>query len=137
MEFARRYCGQEIQFDIPRRGLLPSIALKRFAAILLALCFLALGTGTLEYLHNLQHEREDAMEDAALKAAGLPEAPHGPHDESNCEFHAQLHIPLMTAAWVPLLVLLGVFVAFLTQLAPAVVEQRVPSCLGCRGPPRV
>jgi hypothetical protein len=110
---------------------------KRVAPIFLLLFFLALGTGTLEFLHNLEHQREDAREAAEAKAAGLPESPGVPHDDSNCEIHAQLHVPLMAAAWVPLLVLLGLFVAFLTLLAPAMVEQGVPSCLGCRGPPRI
>lgn len=115
--------------------MLPFGRVKRFAPILLLLCIGALGTGTLEYLHNLEHEREDAHEAAEARAAGLPETPHAPHDESNCDIHGQLHVPLMAAAWVPLLILLGLFVAFLTMLAPIAVEQSVPSCLGCRGPP--
>jgi hypothetical protein len=110
--------------------------LRRLASILLLLCFAALGTGTLEYLHNLQHAREDAAEAAVAKAAGLPDTPApAPHNESNCDVHAQLHVPLMTAAWVPLLVLLGLFVAFLTQLAPVPPVQELPSRLACRGPP--
>ena len=48
------------------------------------------------------------MEATVAKAAGLPDAPvPAQHDESNCEVHAQLHIPLMAAAWVPVLILLG------------------------------
>lgn len=89
----------------------------------------------MEYLHNPQHAREDVAEAASARAAGLPDKPHEPHDESNCSFHAQLHVPLMAAGWVPLLVFLGLFVAFLTQIAPAITAQRLPSCLVCRGPP--
>ena len=109
--------------------------MRRVAAILLLICFAALGTGTLEYLHNLQHAREDAVEAAAAKAAGLPEKSQPAHDETNCDVHAQLHVPLMAAAWVPVLVLLGLFVAFLTQLAPVPPVLELTTRLACRGPP--
>jgi hypothetical protein len=110
-------------------------AVRRPAAILLLLCFLGLGSGVLEYLHNLQHEREDAAEAQVARAAGLPQQPHKTHDETNCEFHAQLHVPMLSAGWVPLLVLLGVFVAYLTTLARPLVGQRIPLRIDCRGPP--
>ena len=107
----------------------------RFAAIITALVFLLLGTGTMEYLHNLEHEREDAAEAAIAKATGqpVPEAPH--HDETNCPVHAQLHMPTLPVAWVPLLIFLGVFVTFLTMLAPALVPQPAFAWIDCRGPP--
>jgi hypothetical protein len=108
---------------------------RRVAAISLMLCFLGLGSGALEYLHNLQHEREDAAEAQLARAAGLPEQPHKTHDETNCGFHAQLHVPMLSAGWVPLLVLLGVFVAYLSTLAPPLVGQRIPLRIDCRGPP--
>jgi hypothetical protein len=107
----------------------------RAAAILLALCFLALGSGTLEFLHNLQHQREDASEAALAAAAGRSIPSHQTHDESNCDFHAQLHVPLLAAVWIPLLVLLGAFVAFLTLLARPLAGHRVPLRIDCRGPP--
>ena len=109
--------------------------MRRFAAIALLLCFAALGTGTVEYLHNQQHAREDAAAAVAAKAAGLPEPSHSTHDETNCEFHAQLHLPLIAGGWTPLLILLGLFVAFLTLVAPVMPVRIVPSCLVCRGPP--
>ncbi len=108
---------------------------RNLASILLLLCFAALGTGTVEYLHNQQHAREYAAISAAALNAGLPSLPHGTHDESNCEFHAQLHVPLMATAWIPLLVALGLIVAFLTQLTASVPSRLVPSCRVCRGPP--
>ena len=89
----------------------------------------------LEYLHNQQHAWEDALVTAAARNAGMPELPHGTHDESNCEFHAQLHVPIMAAAWIPLLILLGLFVAFLTQLPSAPSVRQVSGRLVCRGPP--
>jgi hypothetical protein len=103
--------------------------------ILLLLAFGALGTGALEYLHNAEHRREDAREAAAAVAAGRPVKPQPLHDESNCDLHAQLHVPLLAAGWVPLLVCLGLFVAFLTLLAPPLVSQRPLLRLDCRGPP--
>jgi len=111
------------------------VAVRRVAAILLMLVFLALGTGALESLHNHVHALEDAAEAAAAKAAGKPvDLPHE-HNENNCDVHAQLHLPLVTAAWVPLLVLLGAFVAFLTLLAPPPISRRPPLRIDCRGPP--
>ena len=88
-----------------------------------------------EYLHDRQHAKEDAIAAESARAAGLPEKSHEPHDETNCAFHAQLHVPLISAGWVPLLVFLGLFVAFLSTLAPALATQRLPSCMVCRGPP--
>jgi hypothetical protein len=108
---------------------------RRVAAILLMLSFLGLGSGVLEYLHNLQHEREDAAEPKLARAAGLPEQPHKTHDQTNCEFHAQLHVLMLSSGWVPLLVLLGVFIACLTTLAEPLVGQRIPLRIDCRGPP--
>ena len=109
--------------------------MRRHAGILLIVVFFALGTGALEALHNHIHALEDAAEAAALVAAGQPVKPVPVHDENNCDVHAQLHLPLLTAAWVPFLVLMGTFVAFLTLLAPAPVSRRFLIRLDCRGPP--
>jgi hypothetical protein len=107
---------------------------RRTTSILLLLCFAALGTGTLEYLHNLNHAREDAMEDAIAKTNHQP-VEHHHHDESNCEVHAQLHLPYIAAGWVPLLICLGLFVAFLTQLNTPLIPRQLPTRIDCRGPP--
>jgi hypothetical protein len=107
---------------------------RRLASISLMLCFVALGTGTLEYLHNLDHLREDAREANLLRKAGLPVSPQK-HDESNCAVHAQLHLPILNVGWVPLLVFLGLFVAFLSLLATPLIPRPVPAWIDCRGPP--
>ena len=109
--------------------------MRRFPAFIASICFVLLGTGALEYLHNLEHEREDAAQMAIARVAGKPvqEAPR--HDDSNCSVHAQLHLPTLPAAWVPLLICLGVFVAFMTELAPALAPQRAWLHIDCRGPP--
>lgn len=107
----------------------------RLAAVVLLLFFTALGTGLVEHLHNLEHVREDTQLVAAATAAGLPAPQPVQHDESNCDVHAQLHLPLMPVAWVPLLICLGLLVAFLTMIAPRPLAHRLPFSLDCRGPP--
>jgi hypothetical protein len=108
--------------------------LKYLAASLLVTCYLALGTGALERLHDLEHDVQDARIDAWAKAAHLPVLPHH-HDESNCEIHAQLHMAIIFAGWVPLLVLLGLFIAFLTLLDTPLIPRLLPVRIDCRGPP--
>jgi hypothetical protein len=109
--------------------------MQRFAAILLLLCYAALGTGAAEYWHNAEHAAEDAAVLQAARDAGAP-LDHVPlHDESNCPIHAQLHICGMAVSWTLLLVCLGLFVAFLTLLASRLPVQRVALAVSCRGPP--
>jgi hypothetical protein len=112
---------------------------RRLASILLLLWFAALGAGLLEYVHNLQHEADDARAAALLARATSPAGQHAPaaptHDDTNCPIHLQLHMPLLAAGWVPLLVCLGLFVAFLTLLAPRLISHRCPARIDCRGPP--
>jgi hypothetical protein len=107
---------------------------RHIVSIPLVTFFLLQGSGVAEYLHNLQHAREDAIEDAAFKVDGK-QAPAHQHDENNCFVHAQLHIPTIATAWVPLLVFLGVLVAFLTQIATPLVSRRALVRIDCRGPP--
>jgi hypothetical protein len=109
--------------------------LYRLAVIISVTWLLLLGSGAAEYLHNLQHLQEDKAMDAAMLKAGMPISSHPIHDDSNCDIHAQLHLPLLASGWVPLLVFLGLLVAFLTLLAPRLISQRVPLRLDCRGPP--
>lgn len=112
--------------------------MRRVAAILLILCYAALGSGAMERWHNAQHAAEDAAQAAAVVIAPGASLPldHSPiHDESNCPVHAQLHFAGMAVAWVPVLICLGLFVSFLTQLAPRLTPQRVRLAVACRGPP--
>ncbi len=117
-------------------------ALRRVAPILLLVAFTLLGTGTLGYVHDLAH----AIEDRAAAHSHHPghghhhgdgeDHDHPPvHNELTCALHAMLRGPLVASTAVPVLILLGLFVAFLTQLTPVVVSVR-PACrLDCRGPP--
>jgi hypothetical protein len=99
----------------------------------LIIWFLLLGTGTVGLLHNLQHQRQDAL---LANAGTLPpgQIPH--HDESNCLTHALLHAPMLSPGLALLLICLGLLVALLTVRLPALTPQRVPSAFNCRGPPR-
>ena len=108
--------------------------MRRLAAISLVLCFLALGSGVAAFLHNLNHARQDAVAASAATAAGQP-VQHRNHDDSNCDTHLQLHMPLLSAAWVPLLICLGLFVAFLTLLPAPLISRRAPTHFDSRGPP--
>ena len=107
--------------------------MRRIGAIVLALCFVALGTGALRFAHDKAHAYADAR--AARSGSGSDSDPLPHHDETNCDLHALLNAPLMPAGAVPLLVLLGLFVAFLTLLAPQPVSVRVARRIDCRGPP--
>lgn len=109
--------------------------MQRLAAMLMILCYAALGSGAMEYWHNLEHAAEDAIELQSAHDAGQP-LDHAPiHDESNCPFHSQLHLAGLAVAWTPLLICLGLIVAFLTLLVPSSVGRQVVFALPCRGPP--
>jgi hypothetical protein len=110
--------------------------MRSLPAILLALAFLLLGTGALEYIHNLAHQREDAAQIALAKSTRQPVKESPAHNDTNCSLHAQLHLSTLPVAWVPLLIALGLFVAFLTLLAPPLAPQPAFARLDCRGPPR-
>jgi hypothetical protein len=49
--------------------------------------------------------------------------------------HAQLHLALFFTSWTPLLIFFGLFVAFLSLLAVALVSHHAPLRIDCRGPP--
>lgn len=109
--------------------------MQRFAAILLLFCYAALGSGAAEYWHNAEHAMQDAARMRAAHDSGLPLAPVPLHDESNCPVHAQLHICCMAVGWTPLLICLGLLVAFLTLLNSRQPMRRVALAICCRGPP--
>ena len=100
---------------------------RRLSAIVLLASLALLSSGAMEYWHNLAHAYEDAA------TAGSSEPRH--HDETNCPLHAQLHLPMLGPGSVPLLVFLGLFVAFLTQLPRTIESRRALLRLDCRGPP--
>jgi hypothetical protein len=111
--------------------------MHRVGAAILLLCFLGLGSGALRFAHDAAHRQHDARLEHAARAAGIPIEPkdHHPHDESNCDLHALLNAPLALTNETPLLVQLGLFVAFLTLLSTPVARLRLPARIDCRGPP--
>jgi hypothetical protein len=113
--------------------------LKRLASIVLLICFAGLGSGWFRHAHDVAHAAADAAAFQARAGHGNSSAPapsDAPrHDESNCSLHALLNAPLLHAAVLPLLVLAGLFVAFLSLLAPPPVSRRHIDRLDCRGPP--
>ena len=109
--------------------------LRRSVSLLLLVCFLALGSGYALYLHEQQHAREDAEEAAAAKAAGLPAPDHPDHDDNNCPVHAQLHMLMVTGTVLPVILLLGLAVVFLTELPAQSPTSHAPLVADCRGPP--
>jgi hypothetical protein len=104
--------------------------------MVLVCAFVLLGTGVLRHWHDAVHALADAR---ALLAATSDTEPHDHqppiHDASNCDVHAQLAMPLTVDGIVPLLILLGLFVAFLSMVAPEPVHVRPTLRLDCRGPP--
>lgn len=111
------------------------LIVRCWISILLVMCFAALGSGAVGQWHDLEHAREDAAIAALAREASLPEPAPVQHDESNCSMHARLQSPMVSIAWVSLLVCLGLLVAFLTEIAPAPVSHRFTLQLTCRGPP--
>src|SRR3954468_7366705 len=98
------------------------VSVPRITAAILVMAYLALGSGAVERWHNAQHAAEDARVVAAAREAGAP-VPQTPfHDDVNCVTHSQIHLSGLAVAWVPLLILLGLFVAFLTLLPVRVPE---------------
>src|SRR5260221_8447209 len=107
-----------------------SRAVGRFCSILLLAGFLVLGSGLLESLHLRTHLLEHAKAKSAQTDPDQSE-----HSEKDCALCFQLHVPTLSSGWVPLLVCLGLLVAFLTLLAPPLTPQRIVLRVDCRGPP--
>jgi hypothetical protein len=111
---------------------------RRWPAIFLLIGFCALGTGLLEYLHLRVHQHESAQHLAHVHddhdAAPGEDPADQPADE-HCELCLHLRAATASAGWVPVLVCLGLFVAFLTLLSPRIAPQRVALRIDCRGPP--
>jgi hypothetical protein len=101
---------------------------RRLPAIILFLAFLGLGSGLLESLHMATHLREHAASKATH--SNQPE-----RSESDCALCIQLHVPALSSGWVPLLVCLGLLVAFLSLLTSLPPLQHFLPRIDCRGPP--
>ena len=90
--------------------------LRRLASILLILAFLGIGTGAIEYWHNLDADASS-------------------HDESNCPTHAMLRAPGIVAAAAPLLCHIDTQADRVHVLCSSLHPQHAPARIDCRGPP--
>jgi hypothetical protein len=93
-------------------------ALRRLASILLILVFLGIGTGAVEYLHNLDHQGNSQS-----------------HDESNCPTHAILRASAVLSAAPPLLCISDAQPDRVATISSSLPSQHTPARIDCRGPP--
>jgi hypothetical protein len=108
---------------------------SRFASILLLGVFTLLGSGALQHLHQLQHEREDALSARAADAAGQPQPAKPSHDDTTCGLHRLLHQPIDVVAWAPAEMKMGLLPLLLDSLTPSLPDQTSLRPADCRGPP--
>jgi hypothetical protein len=99
---------------------------RRLLVVILFLFQFAIATGAMSYVHELLHGDGQGRVDHAVEQM---------HDESHCTMHEALVAPTIFTPWVPLLVALGLFVAFLTEIPRSVVSLWPHFRLDCRGPP--
>ncbi len=102
--------------------------MQRFGASILIVAFAALGSGLLLHVHNAAHAAEHAHVEGDAHE-------HPPIDTSTCDLHGKLTLPMLSAGFMPALIALGLFIAFLTQLTPAWDSAFAHIRLDCRGPP--
>jgi hypothetical protein len=106
---------------------------RRLPAFILIAALLLLGTGGLEFAHNLEHAAIDSH-----RAASSPDDQPRPapvHNENNCEFHARLHLPVTLADSAPLLLYFEKLVALHVEHVSLLISQRAIDHCHCRGPP--
>jgi len=90
--------------------------LRRLSSILLILAFLGIGTGAIEYWHNLDKQASA-------------------HDETNCPTHAILRAPGVLAAAPPLLCHIDATSDRAIVFPTSLPSQHTPTRIDCRGPP--
>ena len=94
-----------------------------------------MASGLMRYLHLEEHSHADrSHQDTSISVTAPGETAH---DENNCAVCMTLQMPMSAAGYTPLLVFLGLFVAFLTLLAPRLIPQRQRRVSSCRGPPLI
>ncbi len=91
--------------------------MQRVLVALLLACLLGMSTGAVSYWHESAHAHATVQ------------------DEDHCAVHATLTAPSLPASYVPLLVSLGLFIAFLSELQLAMPARRPAFRIDCRGPP--
>lgn len=105
--------------------------MQRAVGIILLAVFAATGSGLLKYLHL----REDAASAPHLLPQSSISLPHEDHDESNCPICMTLHMQIVVTGYVPLLICLGLLLAFLSLLTSQPSTRMALIWIECRGPP--
>ena len=108
-----------------------SSIVQRAVGIILLIVFAAAGSGLLKYLHL----RQDAAAAIQLLPHSGVSLPHEDHDEKNCPICMTLHAQIVAAGYVPLLICLGLLLAYLSLIAPLPVTRPIPVWIESRGPP--
>lgn len=104
---------------------------QRAVAIVLLAVFTATGSGLLKYLHLQEHIAAQAR----VSPASSLSLPQEDHDENNCPICMTLHMPMQATGYVPLLICLGLLLAFLSVLSPLPPTRPIPVWIESRGPP--
>jgi hypothetical protein len=110
-----------------------SSVVQRLGRIFLLVSFAAMSSGLMKYLHELEHLSRPGVQAAGMHFSQTPSKPA--HDENDCAICMTLHAPLSFTGYTPVLVFLGLFVAFLTLLPRPFTSVRLPLVLESRGPP--
>jgi hypothetical protein len=115
--------------------------MRRLAVWLTFLALAGISSGGLDYLHQLDHQRQAALWAAALQAAAgkhgpAPSAPRGNlPDAANCLICATLHAPLATQAFQIIIAAMALIIIASRIPPPTVVVARIALPIECRGPP--
>lgn len=131
------YEDAELIFHVRRMIML---FVRRIGIILGLVVLAGISTGTLDYLHRRQHERQTAQWLAAMNAAAIAHhqplpAPPPSRNESNCPICLILHLPFAPQMAQATIASLGLL-ALASKAPPAtVMVARFPLPKICRGPP--
>jgi len=106
--------------------------MRRLIALILVCCFVLLGTGAVQYFHQLQHQAE-------AKACYQSSTPHdhqpAKHHDSSCQLCLQLHHPIFIAGWSADLVGLATVTGWVTVRPDSAITSLPLLQVVCRGPP--
>jgi hypothetical protein len=105
--------------------------MRRAIALMLACCFALLGTGAVQYLHQLQHQHE---------ASGIHQSDPwkhqpGKHSDSNCQLCLQLHQPLVAAENQAPSIGVMAIAGMISASADSAITSLPIRHIDCRGPP--
>ena len=110
------------------------LVVKNWVSIVLVGIFAAIGSGALQYAHLLEHMHAGAPA-GNQRHSPIHDREH--HDEEHCAICSVLQMPTLSQRYVPILISLGLLVAFVTELVTLTAGYRLPASIDCRGPPAV